>query len=140
MLISNIKIVKWVNSLFSILAFGPSLGRKDISTIFRHFNFFFSEQLDEFMFLGPQAPLGTPFVRPLVSPRQKSKSPLKPYKSFQDHMPDPSYVWNIAGKSTMSSIIQWWQRQRQISQISHSEQSTGQPDQTRTEQTSILRT
>ena len=50
---------------FSILAFGPSLGRKDVSTIFRHFNFFFSEQLDEFMFLGPQAPLGTPFVRPL---------------------------------------------------------------------------
>ena len=37
-------------------------------------------------FLGPRGPLRTPsFVRSPVCPRQKSKSPLKPYKSPQDH-------------------------------------------------------
>ena len=49
------------------------------------------------------------FVRPSV-PRQKSKSPLKPYKSSQDHA--RPFIWNIAVKRTLSSIIQWWQRQR----------------------------
>ena len=68
-------------------------------------------------FLGPRGPLGTPsFVRPSVRPRQKSKSPLKPYKSSKDHA--RPLIWNIAARRTMSSIIWWWQiqiqRQRQI--------------------------
>ena len=41
-------------------------------------------------FLGPRGPLRTPssvcpFVRSSVRPRQKSESPLEPYKSSQDH-------------------------------------------------------
>ena len=46
----------------------------------------FSSTVD---FLGPRGPLRTPsFVRPSARPpvpRQKSKSPPKPYKSSQDH-------------------------------------------------------
>ena len=45
------------------------------------------------------------FVRPFVRPQEKSESPLKPYKSSQDHA--RHLIWNIAGKRTMSSII-WW--------------------------------
>ena len=47
----------------------------------------------------------------LSVPRQKSKSPLKPYKSPQDHV--RPLIWNIAVETTMSSIIRWWRRQRQ---------------------------
>ena len=52
-----------------------------------------------------------PFVRPSVRPRQKSKSPLEPYKSSQDHA--RPLIWNIAAKRTLCSIIRWWQIQRQ---------------------------
>ena len=67
-------------------------------------------------FLGPRGPLGTPssvrsFVRPFVRPRQKYKSHLKPFKSSKDHA--RPLIWNIAVKGTMSSIIPWWQLQRQ---------------------------
>ena len=63
-------------------------------------------------FLGPRGPLRTPsFVRPSVRPRQKSKSPLKPYKSPQDHV--RPLIWNIIAKRTMSFIKQRWQTQRQ---------------------------
>ena len=53
------------------------------------------------------------FVRPSVRPsvRQKYKSHLKPFKSSKDHA--RPLIWNIAVKGTMSSIIPWWQLQRQ---------------------------
>ena len=57
-------------------------------------------------FLGPRGPLGTPLsARPSVRPQEKSESPLKPYKSSQDHA--RHLIWNFARKRTMSSII-WW--------------------------------
>ena len=66
-------------------------------------------------FLGPRGPLRTPsFARPFARPRQKSKSPLEPYKSSQDHARPP--IWNIAAKGTMSSIKRWWRIQRQQKQ------------------------
>ena len=63
-----------------------------------------------FGFLDPRGPLRTPSS--VRSSRKKySKSPLKPYKSPKDHA--TPLIWNIPVQRMMSSIIRWWQIQRQ---------------------------
>ena len=55
-------------------------------------------------FLGPRGPLKVlSFAHLSVCPQEKSKSPLKPYSSSQDHV--RPLIWNIAVMRTMSSII-----------------------------------
>merc|ERR1712105_264080 len=49
-------------------------------------NLFHNSEVSNFYFLGPRGPLIEPSVPvPSVRPQEKSRSPLQPYQSSQDH-------------------------------------------------------